>query len=124
MMPLAMAPGSRRAMARVEFSGSLNSRLTRMDRIFAMGATPSRPSVRPVPCPCPAMAPATSVPLMPQNGPAFVRPEPLKSGPVVTEPVRSGCRGSTPVPSTATVIPAPWVDGQVCLTCRPPSHHS
>jgi len=27
-------------------------------------------------------------------------------------------------PAAATVMPAPSVDGQVCVTCRPPSHHS
>ena len=75
VIPLAMAPGSRRAMAASEFSGSLYSRVTRTDRIFAAGATPSRPPARPVPCPCPAMAVATAVSLTFQNGPLAVRPE-------------------------------------------------
>ena len=95
-----------------------------MDRIFAAGAMPRTPASPPVPCPCPAMTPATSVPLMPQKGPLAVRPEPVKSGPAVTEPARSGCPAATPVPSTATVIPAPSVVSQACVTCRAPSHHS
>ena len=95
-----------------------------MDRIFAAGATPRMPDSPPVPCPCPAMTPATSVPSVPQKGPPAVRPEPVKSGPVDTEPARSGCPAATPVLSTATVIPAPSVVCHACVTCRPASHHS
>jgi hypothetical protein len=123
-MPAAMAPGSFLARAASAFSGSLYSSVTRMDKILAAGATPRMPSAWPLPCPCPAMIAATSVPLTPQNGPPAFRPEPLKSGPVVTAPARSGCPVSTPVPSTATVIPAPWADCQAWVTCRPFSHHS
>src|SRR3984957_12175850 len=110
-MPSAMAPGSRRATAWSELRGSLNSRLTRTDRIRAAGATPTMPG-------------ATWVPSMPQNGPSGARPEPVKSGPVATSPARSGCRAATPVPSTATVTPAPRVVRHAWVTFRLSSHHS
>ena len=41
-MPSAMACGSRLLMAWSEASGSLNSRVTRTERIFAAGATPDQ----------------------------------------------------------------------------------
>jgi hypothetical protein len=52
-----------------------------------------------VPCRCGGWYPAGSIPA-------------VSSGPVVTEPVRSGTEPSTPVSSTATVTPFPRVTGQ------------
>ena len=52
------------------------------------------------------------------------RPDPLKSGPVTTEPARSGCVESTPVSSTATVTPEPLLDSHAVVTCSALSHHS
>ena len=51
------------------------------------------PSVPPAPCPCPAMRLATAVPSAPQYGSPGVRPVWLRSGPLVTVPVRSGWLG-------------------------------
>ena len=70
LMPSAMPAASRRLTARSEASGSLNSSVTRTERIFAAGATP----VLPDPCPWPAIRPATAVPSTPQNGPPGSRP--------------------------------------------------
>ena len=123
-MPRAMAIGSAATVVALVSSGSLFSRVTRTERIFASGATPMMPSACPVPCPCPAIRLATAVPLTPQNGPPAARPDPVKSRPVITEPARSGWVVSTPVLSTATVTPVPLVDSQACVTCSELSHHS
>src|ERR1044071_9802194 len=73
-----------------------------MDRIFACGATPLMPSVPAGPCPCPAISEAIQVPCMPQLPSLDEVPTPLRSGPVVTDPDRSGTSGWTPLSRTAT----------------------
>src|ERR1700734_3447670 len=67
---------------------------------------------------------ATWGPSIPQNGPSGVRPEPVEAGPVATRPARSGWRAATPVPSPATVTPAPRVVRHAWVTFRLSSHHS
>src|ERR1017187_5924767 len=122
-MPLAMAAG--RAEAALAFRlGSLASRVTRPERILALGATRVMPSGAWAPGPGPAIRAATAVPLIPQKGLRGVRPDPVKWGPVITEPARSGCVESTPVPSTATVTPEPLLDSCAVVTCSALSHHS
>ena len=61
-MPRAMAIGSAATVVALASSGSLFSRVTRTERIFAWGATPMIPSACRGPCPCPAMRLATAVP--------------------------------------------------------------
>ncbi len=123
-MPSAMALGSRPTALLLAFSASAASKATRMDRIRAFGAMPMTPSALPVLSPWPAMMLAAEVPSIPQVMLAGVSVAPVKSGPVVTEPARSGWDASTPVLSSATVTPAPWEDCQAWVTCRRLSHHS
>ncbi len=77
VMPSAMACGSLRLIEASDDSGSLNSRVTRTERILAAGAMPTMPDRSPAPCPCPAMMAATAVPEKPQKGLPGVRPEPV-----------------------------------------------
>src|SRR6266849_6527031 len=90
--------------------------MTRTARILAAGATPITPSARPGPLPCPAISEAMKVPC--QRGGRYrggLAPL-VKSGPVVTEPLRSGTAGSVPVSSTPTVTPRPLVTRQAAGT--------
>ena len=77
VMPSAMACGSLRLIEASDDSGSLNSRVTRTERILAAGAMPTMPDRSPAPCPRPAMMAATAVPEKPQKGLPGVRPEPV-----------------------------------------------
>src|SRR5690348_13397609 len=83
-----------------------------MDKILDFGATPRMPSLSPGPCPWPAISEAIQVPCAPQFWLLGDVCTPVKSGPVVTEPVRSDTEGSTPLSITATVTPLP------CVTCQ------
>ena len=63
------------------------SGITRMERIFAAGATPMMPSSSSKPSPWPAMIDAIQVPCCPQFGLLLEVFRSVKSLPVITEPV-------------------------------------
>src|SRR5215469_797877 len=92
----------------VLYPGSPLSGITRMDSSLACGATPMIP-LPPPSCPWPAMIDAIQVPCTPQLESDDEVLSPVRSGPVCTEPARSLTDGFTPLSTTATVTPAPWL---------------
>ena len=82
-----------------------------MDSTLDSGATPTMP-LPPPSCPCPAISEAIQVPCTPQLGLPGGVCTPVRSGPVLTEPARSGTSGLTPLSITATVAPCPLVTDQ------------
>jgi len=102
MMPAAVAAGS--APEAVALASVTTG------RIFAFGAMPAMP----VPNPCPAMSTDIMVPWPSFAVSKSVLPllwRPVTSPPGRTAPRRSGTLACTPLSSTATVTPAPWVSG-------------
>ncbi len=83
--------------------------MTRMDSTRARGATPRIPLSSPLPWPWPAISEAIQVPCTPQSGLLDGVPTPVRSGPVITDPARSGTPGATPLSITATITPWPRV---------------
>ena len=79
--------------------------ITRIDSTRARGATPMIPLPSPPPWPCPAISDAIQVPCMPHSELDAGVCTPVRSGPVVTDPLRSETSGFTPLSITATVTP-------------------
>jgi hypothetical protein len=84
---------------------------TRIESTFDIGATPMTPLPPPA-WPCPEISEAIHVPWTPQPALLGGVATPAKSGPAMTEPVRSDTAGSTPLSITATTIPRPSVARQ------------
>src|SRR5258708_341309 len=103
--------------------GSVPSGATATDPSRTAGATRVPPAA-PWPWPWPTMRLAMAVPWIPKNWLPCFSPELVRSGPVITEPERSGWAGSTPVSSRATVTPEPLVVAHARVTCSLARHHS